>query len=133
MKPLRQRTLLGPILAEHLGGGLWQLTAAGAHTAQVFMKFAPGVSSAALNDPAIRRLDLQWRLAGVVERVTGRNGVAMFEVGTAIIHEGNDQLYGALPLAGFDTKARRFWKRVFLLMHVPGGRYLLRWIVRRKR
>jgi hypothetical protein len=42
-------------------------------------------------------------------------------------------LYEALPLAGFDATARRFWRRVFLLVRLPGGRYLLRLIAQRKR
>ena len=35
-----------------------------------------------------------------------------------------------LPLAQFDQKAKRFWGRVFRLMRIPGGRYLLRFLAR---
>jgi len=35
------------------------------------------------------------------------------------------ELYAALPLAQFDRRARRFWRRVFLLVRIPGGRSLL--------
>jgi hypothetical protein len=34
-------------------------------------------------------------------------------------------------LAEFDAGARVFWKRVFRLLRIPGGRYLLGWITRR--
>ena len=37
------------------------------------------------------------------------------------------------PLAGLDEKARRFWRRVFRLVRIPGGRHLLGVLARRSR
>jgi len=51
----------------------------------------------------------------------------------AIIHEPLTRLYEGLPLASFDPAARRFWRRVFRLVRIPGGRHLLRFIARRSR
>ena len=129
---MRRRSVAGPIRAQDLGGGLWELTAAVPDAAQVYLKVAPGTDCAALQDRAIRHLDIEWHAAGVSVRVMGAAGGGVLEAGTAIIHEGRAHLYEALPLAGFDAKARQFWRRVFLLIRIPGGRYLLRLIARRR-
>jgi hypothetical protein len=42
------------------------------------------------------------------------------------VHEPLQDLYEGLPLASIDADARRFWRRVFRLVRLPGGRYLLR-------
>jgi len=34
------------------------------------------------------------------------------------------------PLASIDADARRFWHRVFRLVRIPGGRYLLKLLTR---
>jgi hypothetical protein len=38
-----------------------------------------------------------------------------------------------LPLASIDADARRFWRRVFRLVRIPGGRYLLKVLTRARR
>jgi hypothetical protein len=50
---------------------------------------------------------------------------------SAFIHEPLPNLYDALPLARFDARARRFWRWVFLLVRLPGGRRLLGMLARR--
>jgi hypothetical protein len=52
---------------------------------------------------------------------------------SAIVHEPLAHLYDAFPLAGLDAKARRFWRRVFRLVRIPGGRYLLGVLAHRTR
>ena len=49
---------------------------------------------------------------------------------SAIVHEPLGHLYESLPLVKFDAKARRFWRRVFRLVRIPGGRYLLKFLAR---
>jgi hypothetical protein len=44
---------------------------------------------------------------------------------SVIVHEPLARLYEALPLVTLDAKARRFWRRVFRLVRIPGGRHLL--------
>jgi hypothetical protein len=129
-----QRTLSGPIQAQHLGGGLWQLTAgaAAAGAVRVYLRIPSVSRSAALEQRPIQQVDLQWRDGGVRVSVTTDAGVGVLEASTAVIHEAQNRLYEALPLANFDVRARRFWRRVFLLIRVPGGRYLLRLIARRR-
>ena len=99
----------------------------------LYLRVPAAVNCASLQDAGIARLDLQWHGGGVTVRVMGKDGVREFEAATAIIHESKSRLYDALPLAAFDRKARRFWQRVFLLIRIPGGRYLLRLIARRRR
>jgi hypothetical protein len=36
-------------------------------------------------------------------------------------------------LADFDARARRFWRRVFVLVRIPGGRRLLGMLARASR
>jgi hypothetical protein len=55
---------------------------------------------------------------------------ASVEVTAAIVHEPLGNLYESLPLASIDANARRFWRRVFRLVRIPGGRYLLRLLTR---
>jgi hypothetical protein len=39
-------------------------------------------------------------------------------------------LYESLPLVSIDANARRFWRRVFRLVRIPGGRFLLKLLTR---
>jgi len=133
MTSMPQRTLSGPIQAEHLGGGLWQLTAGAAAAVRVYLRVPAGGRTVALAERPIQRIVLQWRDDGVTVRVTGAAGEGVVEASTAVIHEARQGLYDALPLADFDGRARRFWRRVFLLIRIPGGRYLLHLIARRRR
>jgi hypothetical protein len=128
-----KRTLSGPVRAEELSDGFWRLTVGAPDAVQVYLRFTPGTDCAGLQDRGIRALDLQWLANGVSVRVAGTGGVRVLEAETAILHEAQSRLYDALPLTGFDAKARRFWQRVFWLIRVPGGRYLLRLIARRRR
>jgi hypothetical protein len=59
-------------------------------------------------------------------------GVRIISVGSVLLHEPQPRLYEALPLAGFDAKAQRFWRRVFTIMRIPGGRFMLRFFTRRR-
>jgi hypothetical protein len=52
------------------------------------------------------------------------------EAAAAIVHEPLGRLYESLPLANIDANARRFWRRVFRLVRLPGGRYLLKLLTR---
>lgn len=129
---MMRRTLAAPLRSLDLGGGLWELTTAAPDAAQVYLKLGSGTNCAPLQQQAIRRLDLEWHAVGVSVRVTGADAAGVLEAVTVIIHEARAHLYAGLPLADFDAKARQFWRRVFLLIRIPGGRRLLRVIARRK-
>ncbi len=127
-----RRTLSGAFSAIDLGGGVWLLSS-GPSDPQVYLQGirpdAPDLSQHA----RITCLCVEWRSDDAVVAVTGANGVRYLTTRSAIIHEPLPRLYESLPLAGFDADAKRFWKRVFRLMRIPGGRFLLGLLARRRR
>lgn len=86
-----------------------------------------------LSTGGILAITVEWGSYGVNITVSSTAGVRQLTADSVIIHQPRPGLYAALPLAGFDAAARRFWRRVFLLMRLPGGRFLLRFITQGKR
>ena len=81
----------------------------------------------------ITALEFEWRMEGVMVSLTGASGVRHFKSESVVVHTPAMRLYDSLPLASFDAAAQRFWKRVFCLIRIPGGRLLLGVIARRRR
>jgi hypothetical protein len=129
---MMRRTVAGPFSASDLGGGRWHLATRGAAVELFLRGIAPGATEA-LTDPSISTLEFDWYAAGVRVTVARRHGASRVDADSVIIHEPRPRLYQALPLAGFDPRAQRFWRRVFLLMRLPGGRRLLNVIARRRK
>jgi hypothetical protein len=129
-----RQSLPGPFSAMKLNPGLWQLTAQAADGARVYLHGATPEASKLLEDTRIAALEFEWRTDGVMVmvRVTGADGVRYFKSESVFIHESKARLYDNLPLASFDAAAQRFWKRVFRLIRIPGGRLLLGAIARRR-
>jgi hypothetical protein len=133
MKSMTRRTVAGPFSAQDDGHGCWVLAGGDSAQTAIYLRFAGSVASQVLQDTNIQALDLQWRNEGVTVALLGAQNARYLTAKTAIIHEPRDGLYETLPLAGFDPKARQFWRRIFTLMRVPGGRFLLGIIARRRR
>jgi hypothetical protein len=129
---MTRTSVAGPFKATSLGSGAWQLTALPAG-AEILVRGVPADAPEWLTDARLDVLDIEWRADGV--RLTSSAGgrVRLLTVDGAVIHEPAKDLYEALPLAGFDAGARRFWKRIFRLMRLPGGRFLLGLFARRAR
>jgi len=126
-----QKTVSGPFTVRNLGAGSWQLTTPIGIEIQL-----RGVGAAApeiLQEAGLEALALEWNTDAV--RVTARDarGVRSLVSRSALVHEPRPRLYETLPLASFDADAQRFWRRIFRLIRIPGGRYLLRFIARRGR
>ena len=130
---MMQQTLSGPFSARHLGSGAWQLTTGAPAGPEIFLRGASPDPPELLLDASIATLGVEWRVDGVRLALSGAKGVRYLTADSAIIHEPNMHLYEALPLAAFDSDAKRFWKRVFRLMRIPGGRFLLRFLARARR
>jgi hypothetical protein len=81
----------------------------------------------------VRDIVIEWRAETVVLTMTSAEQPRIIKAQSAIVHEPLARLYEALPLASFDANARRFWDRVFRLVRIPGGRYLLGVLARRNR
>jgi hypothetical protein len=86
-----------------------------------------------LHPPGVSDIELEWQEESVLLTMTSELRRVAIKARSAIVHEPVGSLYEVLPLAEFDSKARRFWGRVFRLVRVPGGRYLLGWVARRGR
>ena len=130
---MTRRSLPGPFSAAHLNSGLWQLTAEVADGARVYLRGAAPEASKLLSDTRITALEFEWRSEAVMVSITGAGGARHFKSESVFIHEPKGRLYDSLPLASFDARAQRFWKRVFRLIRIPGGRLVLGAIARRRR
>jgi len=132
MKPKMRRNFPGTFLTQNLGEGAWRLSRSEAAPVDVFLR---GVESAAeaLRSPWVRDVGIEWREDAVVLTMTSAEQPRIIHAQSAIVHEPLARLYEALPLARLDAKARRFWRRVFRLVRVPGGRYLLGALAHRSR
>jgi len=125
------KTVSGPFTVRNLGAGGWQLTTQTG--VEVLLRGAGAAAPEILQAASLASLRLEWSTEAV--RVTTRDaqGVRSLVSRSALVHEPRPRLYEKLPLASFDADAQRFWRRVFGLIRIPGGRYLLRFIARRGR
>ena len=133
MKSVTRQSLAGPFSATRLNSGLWQLTAEVPDGARVYVHGAGPEASKLLAEMRITALEFEWRAESVLVRATGTDGVRHFKSESVVVHTPAMRLYDSLPLASFDAAAQRFWKRVFCLIRIPGGRLLLGAIARRRR
>lgn len=123
MKQNMRRQLPGTFKAQALGAGVWRLSRSEPGPIDVFVLGATAEAADYLRAPILRDLDIEWRADCALLGTVAMQG--------AIVHEPLPQLYAALPLAGLDERARRFWRWVFRLVRIPGGRYLLGVLARR--
>jgi hypothetical protein len=133
MKPKMRRNLPGTFLATDLGEGAWRLSRGEAAPIDVFLRGTGSGAAEVLRSPFVRDIDIEWRAETVVLTLTSAEQRRTIEAQSAIVHEPLARLYEALPLISLDAKARRFWRRVFRLVRIPGGRYLLGILARRTR
>jgi hypothetical protein len=132
MKSNRQRRLSGPFGARDLGHGAWALSDVPSGT-EIYLKGAEPDAAQVLAAGRIDAVVLEWLHDGVGLALERGSKVARLRAGGAIVHQQSGQLFDGLPLASFDSDARRFWRRTFRLVRLPGGRYLLRFLARRSR
>jgi hypothetical protein len=76
---------------------------------------------------------IDWSDDGATVSLELPSGSREVHASSVIIHEPRERLFDGLDLPKFDAKARRFWRRVFTLVQIPGGRYLLGALARRAR
>lgn len=128
----------GPFSAFDAGNGAWRLSGrsnAGAPSTvpsgvpsavQILLRGASDNAAEIFADASrIEQVTLEWSRDLVIVTLTLAGGAAALTARSAIVHEPQPNLYRCLPLADFDAGARAFWKRVFRLMQIPGGRFLL--------
>jgi hypothetical protein len=132
MKPKMRRNLPGKFLTQDLDAGSWRLSRI-EPAAEVFLRGTNSSADEVLKATAISDIDIEWRDATVELTLTSAARRRTLHAQTVIVHEPLVRLYETLPLASLDDKAKRFWRRVFLLVRIPGGRYLLRILAHRGR
>jgi hypothetical protein len=128
-----ERTLTGAFRATHLAADTWQLTTGAASSAEIYLCGVDRDAVAALDGSTPRAVTVAWSAAGATVTLISPGASTQFSSRTATIHEPRPLLYQGLPLVVLDDAARRFWRRVFLIARIPGGRRLLRWIAQRTR
>lgn len=122
-----RRSFSGTFRCENLGHDHWRLLRTDAPRVEIHVRGNQSPQGCGASET----LSVEWRTAAAVLSVQSPRGAQDFTVDTALLHEPLPELYDALPLARFDARAKRFWRRVFLLVRLPGGRRLLGLLARR--
>jgi hypothetical protein len=130
MGPKMRRNFSGAFLAQDRGNGAWRLTRAAPHELDVFLREAERGAARAFGMAPIAELGIEWRERTALLTFMAGDRVGNVEAATAIVHEPLGRLYESLPLVSIDADARRFWRRVFRLVRLPGGRHLLKVLTR---
>jgi hypothetical protein len=128
-----RRNFSGAFRPKTLGGGAWQLSRRAPHEIDVFLRDAEHGAAQAFGAAPIVDLGVVWHAKNVsLTFMSGERAVSVCAA-SAIVHEPLERLYENLPLVSIDADARRFWRRVFRLVRIPGGRYLLKVLTRARR
>jgi len=131
MNTTRQCRIAGDFRAQDLGSDAWALTTGVADGVEIQIGGAESDAAERLRGARLSAATVTWHSDGVSVALSSPEGLRQLKSRTAIIHEPLPGLYGGLPLAVLDERARRFWRRVFWLVRVPGGRRLLGLVARR--
>jgi hypothetical protein len=127
-----RRHLPGTFVAHHLTNGAWRLSRIEPAPADVFVWGAEAAAADVFRLQNVSDIGIEWRTDAVVMSLSSAGQSRTVGMHSALVHEPLEHLYDALPLAGLDADARRFWGRIFRLVRIPGGRHLLRILARRK-
>jgi hypothetical protein len=135
MNPKMRRNFSGEFSAQDLGKNVWRLTQITPHRIDVIVQGARHGSSQsspsrAFGTETIANLGIEWHSDMALLSFLAGERVETVEGANVIVHEPLRHLYDGLPLAEFDQKARTFWNRVFRVVRLPCGRYLLRFFAR---
>jgi hypothetical protein len=128
-----RRQLSGTFLTQAQGEGAWRLCRREPNPIDIYLRGGNSAAAEAFRPPEVHDIDIEWRAGAVRLILTSAQRSVAVTAKSAIVHEPLPHLYDALPLVQLDAKARRFWRRVFRLVRIPGGRYLLRFLARRSR
>jgi hypothetical protein len=126
-----ERTITASLTARELAAGVWQLSSAAAGGIDIILRGTDSEARAALQGISASKAVLVWQRNGALVTLTAAGGTRQIRARTAIVHEPRAQLYDGLPLVRLDDAGRRFWRRVFWLVRIPGGRRLLGLVARR--
>jgi hypothetical protein len=128
MSANKRRNFSGTFLPQDRGAGAWRLSGAVPQEIDVLVQGAEHGAARAFGSAPVADLCVEWDAATALLTFKSAGRGAMVRAAGVIVHEPLRTLYDALPLVKFDAGARRFWRRVFLLVRIPGGRYLLKFL-----
>jgi hypothetical protein len=128
-----RRNFSGAFLPQDRGNGAWQLSRPAPHEINVFVREAERGAQRSFGSGPLIDLGIEWHAEKVLLTFVSDDKVASVAAASAIVHEPLEHLYERLPLISIDADARRFWRRVFRLVRIPGGRYLLKLLARSRR
>jgi hypothetical protein len=131
MAPNMRRKLPGTFLPHYLGEDAWRLSCSGSARVEVFVRGAGSQAADMFGAPDVHDIAIEWLAGGVLLTVSSAGRPDPLRAKSAIVHEPLPCLYEGLPLAGVDAKHRRFWRGIFWVMRIPGGRLLLGVLARR--
>jgi hypothetical protein len=130
MSPRLRRNFSGAFVPRNRGSGAWQLSGPPPHAIEVFVHDAEPGAERSFGTGPLMDLGIEWHAGRALLTFMSGERVASVAAASAIVHEPLQHLYEHLPLLSIDANARRFWHRVFRLMRIPGGRYLLKFLSR---
>jgi len=119
-----RRNFSGAFSAHTPGDGTWRITRSDPAWMQVIVIGANPKSVQACGR-GLHGLGIEWQGQRALITTICAGQPTRVEARCAIVHEALPSLHAALPLADFDARAQRFWRRVFVLVRIPGGRRLL--------
>ena len=133
---LNRKTWSGPFNLERRCDTLWVFHGLEPARIDVYVidpRPAESAADAASMALTFDRIEIDWLQSSVEVALWQGSTAHRILVRTAFAHEPKPALYAALPLERFTARAQSFWRRVFLLVKLPGGRALLGLIARRAR
>ena len=130
MSPKPRRNFSGAFLPQDRGNGAWQLSRPSPHEINVFLRDAEHGAEQSFATGPLLDLGIEWHDEKVLLTFISQERVASVAAASAIVHEPLEHLYERLPAVSIDADARRFWRRIFRLVRIPGGRYLLKLLAR---
>jgi hypothetical protein len=126
-----ERTISASLTARELAAGVWQLSSGAPDGVEIILRGTDPEARAFLTDVRASKAVIAWQRGGALVTLIGAGDPRQIRARTVILHEPKTVLYDGLPLVKLDDAARRFWRRVFWLVRIPGGRRLLGLVARR--
>jgi len=128
-----QRSLSGQFQVKVLGPDTWCVTNQGAPGQSLLLRRIE--TTDLLQTPAVaQRISVTWHGSAPVSVAFTRDEQTVTVVaGAVFLNEPAGPVYAGLPLPAFTSSMRRFWRRVFRLVRIPGGRWVVGWLSRRRR
>jgi hypothetical protein len=120
MNTNRERSVAGDFRADEKGAGVWALTSAADGGVEIHIGGVDPGAAQALRGAHFSAVSVTWRSDGVSLVLDAAAGQLPLHSRSSVIHEPLPALYAGLPLAVLDDRARRFWRRVFWLVRIPG-------------